>query len=100
MAGLTCIAAELCGPCRTELQSSAFFGLGHCSLILLDDISQDTNFLKGDFPDWERDCGNVCLAHFWYLCCGLKNPRDVGSYPGCWNSWAQEEPGKAPGRSI
>lgn len=49
MAGLTCVAAELCGPCRTELQNAAFFGLGHCSLILLDDISQDTNFLKGDF---------------------------------------------------
>lgn len=49
VAGLTCMAAKLCGSHRTELQNSAFFGLGHCSLILLDDISQDTNFLKGDF---------------------------------------------------
>lgn len=43
------MAAELCGPRRTELQNAAFFGLEHCSLILLADISQDTNFLKGDF---------------------------------------------------
>lgn len=36
---------------RAELSCSSqpFFGLGHCSLIFLDDISQDTTFLKGDF---------------------------------------------------
>lgn len=49
------MAAELCGPRGTELQKSAFFGLGHCSLIFLDDTSQDTTFLKGDFLIWSVD---------------------------------------------
>lgn len=49
------MAAELCGPRGTELQNSAFLRLGHCSLIFLDDISQDTTFLKGDFLIWSVD---------------------------------------------
>lgn len=60
VSGLPCMAAELCGWGKAELQNSA--------LWFPDDISQDANFLKGGFPDLEIECGDICLAVSWGAC--------------------------------